>query len=106
MKRFANKTAIVTGASRGMGQTFALRFAQEGAHVVGVASGDLAETSSKIRQAGGQFTPIKCDLGKLTHQSAVALIEEAVSKTGRVDVLVNNAGIIRRAPAVDHPESD
>src|SRR5215203_1633962 len=106
MKRFDNKVAIVTGAGRGLGQTYAMKFAAEGAHTIGVDVGDLTETGQKIKEAGGKYTPITCDLSKLNQKGAADLVAEAVKAAGRVDVLVNNAGIIRRAPAVDHPESD
>jgi 2-deoxy-D-gluconate 3-dehydrogenase len=106
MSRFANKVAIVTGAGRGLGQTYAMKFAAEGAHVVGVDVGDLTETGSKIKSAGGKYTPITSDLSKLNQKAAADLIAEAVKSAGGADILVNNAGIIRRAPAVDHPEMD
>lgn len=106
MKRFANKVAIVTGAGRGLGQTYALKFAEEGAHVVGIDILDTKETEGKAKDLGAKFTGLNADFGKLTRKGADDLIAQAVSAAGRVDALVNNAGIIRRAPAVDHPEAD
>jgi len=105
-KRFTNKVAIVTGASRGIGQAIALAFAREGAHAVSVDIGDQSETAAKAKALGADCTTLGEDLGKLTQKKAAELIAGIVRDTGRVDVLVNNAGIIRRAPVVDHPEAD
>jgi len=105
-KRFSNKVAIVTGASRGIGQAIALAFAREGAHVVGVDIGDQSETGAKAKALGAKFNSYTEDFGKLTQKAAADLIAKIVKDAGRVDVLVNNAGIIKRAPIVDHPEAD
>jgi 2-dehydro-3-deoxy-D-gluconate 5-dehydrogenase len=104
--RFNNKVVVVTGASRGMGQAIATAFAQEGAKVAGVARSDLADTGSKVKAAGGEFVAVNADLGKGTQKAAVDLIAGILKQTGRIDALVNNAGIIRRAPAVDFPEAE
>ena len=106
MKRFSKKVAIVTGASRGLGQAIALAFAREGAHAVGVDIGDQTETGAKVREAGASFTSRTADFGQLTQKGAADLIAEIVGQAGRLDALVNNAGIIRRAPAVDYSEAD
>ncbi len=105
-KRFAGKVAIVTGAGRGIGQAIALAFAREGAHAVSVDIGDQSETAAKAAALGAKCTTLAEDLGKLTQKGAADLIAKIVKEAGRLDVLVNNAGIIPRAPAVDHPEAD
>jgi 2-deoxy-D-gluconate 3-dehydrogenase len=105
-KRFENKVAIVTGASRGIGQAIALAFAREGAHAVSVDIGDQSETGAKARALGAKFNAYTEDLGKLTQKGAADFIAKVVREAGRVDVLVNCAGIIKRAPIADHPEAD
>jgi 2-deoxy-D-gluconate 3-dehydrogenase len=106
MKRFANKVVIVTGASRGIGQAICVAFAREGAKIVGVARSDLAETGAAVKSAGGEFVAANADLSKGTQKEAANLAAQILKQTGRVDALVNNAGIIRRAPAVDFSEAD
>jgi len=106
MKRFNKKVVIVTGASRGIGQAICVAFAREGAKVVGVARSDLAETGSQVKAAGGEFVAANADLSKGTQKEAADLIAGILQKAGRIDALVNNAGIIRRAPAVDFSEKD
>ena len=105
-KRFSNKVAIITGAGRGIGQAIALAFAREGAHVVSVDVGDQSETAAQAKALGAACTTLTEDLGKLTQKGAADLVAKIIQAAGRVDVLVNNAGIIRRAPVVDHPEAD
>lgn len=107
MKRFENKVVVVTGASRGIGQAICTAFVREGAKVAGVARGDLKETAEACAVcAGGAFIPIPADLGAGMQRVAADLIAEVVNQAGRVDALINNAGIIRRAPAVDFSEAD
>ena len=106
MKRFENKVAMVTGASRGIGQGIALAFAREGAHAVSVDIGDQSETGAQAKKLAARFNAYTEDLGKLTQKRAAEIIAQIVKDCGRVDILVNNAGIIPRAPVVDHPEAD
>ena len=106
MNRFENKVAIVTGASRGIGRGILLAFAREGAHVVSVDIGDQTETAEMAAALGARFNAYTEDFGKLNQAAAAALVQRILADTGRIDALVNNAGIIRRAPIVDHPEED
>jgi len=104
--RFKNKVIVVTGASRGIGQAICTAFGREGATVVGVARSDLADTGAKVKAAGGEFVASNADLGAGTQKESADLIAQILAKTGRIDALVNNAGIIRRAPAKDFSEAD
>jgi 2-deoxy-D-gluconate 3-dehydrogenase len=105
-QRFTNQVIIVTGASRGIGQAICEAFGAEGAVVVGVARSDLSETGGKVTAAGGKFVALNADLSQGSQAEARELVARVLDKAGRVDGLVNNAGIIRRAPAVDFAESD
>ena len=104
MNRFENKVVVVTGASRGIGQAICAAFANEAAQVVGVARGSLGETATLC--ASGKFVPLNADLSAGTQKTAADLISEVIKQAGRIDALINNAGIIRRAPAVDFSETD
>lgn len=106
MNRFADKTIVVTGASRGIGQAILLAFAREGAHTVSVDVGDHSETGRLVGEQGGRFTGLAADFRGLRQGDAVDIAREIVRVTGRLDGLVNNAGIIKRNPAVDFPEED
>ena len=104
--KFKNKVVVVTGASRGIGQAICVAFAKEGATVVGVARSDLAETDAAVKSVGGTFIAHNADLGTGTLKESAEVIAQILTKAGKIDVLVNNAGIIRRAPAADYSPED
>jgi 2-deoxy-D-gluconate 3-dehydrogenase len=103
---FKNKVMVVNGASRGIGQAICVAFAREGATVVGVARSDLSKTDADVRAAGGQFIAVKADLSQSAQGEAGDLVAQILRQGGMIDGLVNNAGIIRRAAAVDFSEAD
>lgn len=106
MKQFTNKVIVVTGASRGIGQAVCTAFGRNGATVVGIARSDLADTDGKVRNSGGKFIAVNVDLSSGAQADARLLVAQILAETGRIDGLVNNAGIIRRALAVDFSEAD
>lgn len=101
-----DKTAIVTGARRGMGRTHALALAKEGAKVVvsDISLEDCQKVVDEIKGTGGQAIAIKCDVSKKSE------IEEMVKQTlkefGKIDILVNNAGILQFKPFLELTEED
>jgi 2-dehydro-3-deoxy-D-gluconate 5-dehydrogenase len=100
--RLADKVAIVTGSTQGIGEAIALRFAEEGAKVAVVASRDIAKASAvvdKMRASKGSGAPFAADLSDV--RAIKALAAAVLEKFGRIDILVNNAGInIRKPPHV------
>jgi 2-deoxy-D-gluconate 3-dehydrogenase len=99
------KTAIVTGASRGLGAGMAIGLAEAGADVVVVSSGKaIHETAEKIRTLGRKGIAIQADL--VNTEPIPGIIAKTLAEFGKIDILVNCAGIIRRAPAVEFSEKD
>ena len=99
------KVAIVTGASRGLGQGMAIGLAEAGADLVVVASSArLQETVDKIKALGRRCVGIQADL--IDTKVIPQIIDTAVKEYGRIDILINCAGIIRRAPAIEFSEKD
>lgn len=91
----SGQVAMVTGASQGLGKACALRLAECGATVLCVArSADkLAATVAEIEAAGGKAVAMPCDVG--SRESVVKLFEQVEQSYGKLDIIVNNAGITR-----------
>lgn len=97
------KTALVTGASRGIGRALAVGFAKAGAKVICASSrmGGCDDTVAAIRDAGGEATALAADLSNA--EATIKLAEDALGVYGGVDILLNNGGTIFRAPAAEFP---
>lgn len=107
MKQFdlTGKSAVVTGAARGLGAAIAIGLAEAGADLVLVTNQSDAEpTKRDIEALGRQAIIVKADVSDQSQLPAI--IEQAKAAYGSVDILVNNAGIIRRTPAVDYSFAD
>ncbi|WJH41789.1 2-dehydro-3-deoxy-D-gluconate 5-dehydrogenase KduD [Aliirhizobium terrae] len=98
------KTAIVTGANTGLGQAIALALSSAGAKVALVGRSSMAETEALISEAGGLSLSISADLSTL--EPIERILDETTSWASQADILINNAGIIRRADALDFTEED
>jgi len=97
--RLKNNIAVVTGASRGVGRATALLLAKEGAKVVVnyLSSADKAdEVVSQIKEMGSDAIAVKCDVSD--EAQVKSLMNQAVEKFGRIDILVNNTGIVFDVP--------
>ena len=98
---FANKTALITGATRGIGKAIALRLAEEGANIVFAAKsveenpklgGTIFSAAKEIEAAGGKALAVQCDIR--FEDQVKNVIDRAVEKFGGIDILVNNASAI------------
>ncbi len=100
----AGRRVVVTGANTGIGQGVALSIARAGGTVIGVGRSAMDETEKKVTDAGGTFIPAHADLAD--REATRSLIDGLWNEHGPLQGLVNNAGIIRRADAVDFTEAD
>lgn len=101
------KTAIVTGAAKGIGREIALALAREGAYVAinyNGSAGKAEETVRKIREAGGKAEAFRCDVSDFT--ASEEMVKQILAKRGQVDILVNNAGITRDGLIMRMSEED
>ena len=103
--RLDGKVALVTGAARGLGQGMAIGLAEAGADIVGIdIISPLDETRSKVERTGRRFVEIQADLSRT--EDIQRILATARSELGGFDILLNNAGIIRRHPAHEFPAED
>jgi 2-deoxy-D-gluconate 3-dehydrogenase len=99
------RVALVTGASRGLGQGMAFGLAQAGADIACVSrAGNADETRTLVESTGRRFLDIKADLGIAEERRG--LVERIAGELGRIDILVNNAGGGGRFPPEEYPEPD
>jgi NAD(P)-dependent dehydrogenase (short-subunit alcohol dehydrogenase family) len=96
--KFRDRTVLVTGASRGIGRSIALRFAEEGARLALVArtEAELLQTASLVEKAGARTVAVPADIRDPA--GAAASVEQAEAELGAIDVLVNNAGVFLWRP--------
>ena len=108
MTSLANKTALVTGASRGIGRATAQALAKDGAHMIihyGRSEAEAEELVSEIRAAGGRADAVRADLS--IAEGAATLAAEVRSLVGeRLDVFVSNAGVSKAAAMQGHTVAD
>lgn len=98
---FASKTVLITGATRGIGKAIALRLAAEGANIVIAAKsveenpklgGTIYTAAAEVEAAGGKALPLQCDIR--FEEQVQSVVDQAVSRFGGIDILVNNASAI------------
>jgi 2-deoxy-D-gluconate 3-dehydrogenase len=102
--KLGGKVAIVTGAAQGLGQGIALGLAEAGADVALVDILDMSETQHQIESLGRRCVTITADL--MDTGCIPKIIDATVKELGGIDILFNNAGIIRRAPITEFTEKD
>jgi 2-deoxy-D-gluconate 3-dehydrogenase len=100
------KVAIVTGSSTGLGQGMALGLAEAGADIVGVDYVMQEETQKMIETLGRKYLGVVANLITINKEGLKDIVDQAVKHFGHVDILINNAGIIRREDSVDFSEQN
>ena len=100
--RLEGKVALITGAGSGIGRAAAVRFAAEGARIVAsdISEASAAETAAIVGESGGEATGLRGDV--VSSSDAVAMVQAAVEAYGRLDVLLNSAGVSGRVEGATH----
>ncbi len=109
--KLADKVAVVTGSSRGVGKNMATELAREGCHIVVAARteqeadprlpGTIYSTAEELQALGVRALPVRTDV--TDEESVRAMVEAALAEFGKIDILINNAGIMFPAPLADLP---
>lgn len=100
------KVAIVTGSSTGLGQGMALGLAEAGADIVGIDYVESNDTKVMVKKLGRKYLGLVANLISIKKEGLVDLVNQAVKTFGKVDILINNAGIIRREDSLEFSESN
>lgn len=100
------KIAMISGASRGLGQGMAVGLAEAGATIIGLSTdkNNLQQTNQLVEDTGQKFVGFSCDV--TDNEQVDNAVSKTVSQFGKIDILVNNAGTIRRAPAAEYSDED
>jgi 2-deoxy-D-gluconate 3-dehydrogenase len=98
------RVAIVTGAYKGLGRGMAIGLAEAGADVVLVDREVANETADAVRSFGRKTLTLSADL--MSIDPIPSIVQKTIETFGKVDILINNAGTIRRTPAIDYSEKD
>lgn len=104
--RLADKIALVTGAGRGIGRSIVTHYAREGADIIAVDVNEeiLADTAKEVQGLGRKCLPLRADLSKVAEIRT--MVERALAEHGRIDVLVNNAGVTKAMGFFEITEED
>lgn len=103
MKRLAGKTALITGAARGIGLAFAQAYVREGARVA-IGDIDIDRARAEAGRLGDAATAVEMDV---TRQDSIdAAVAETIARLGHIDILINNAAIFTAAPIVEIARAD
>ncbi len=105
MTRFSleGRIAMITGCNKGLGQGIAVALAEAGADIIGVNRSDAGATREAVEALGRRYDNVEAELDR---DRAEDIVARALERTGRLDILINNAGMIRRAPALEFTEAD
>lgn len=104
--RLDGRVAVVTGSSRGIGQSAAIALAEAGADLALIDRSDSTETADIIEAMGRRVVRYRCDLAEAEADSLAGVIDSVVDDCGRIDILINNAGVIRRTAATEYSTAD
>lgn len=104
--RLDNRVALVTGAARGLGQALAIGLAEAGADVVVLDRLPVEETRARVEAVGRRCFGLEQDLRDVSAARAAEIVAGCAAEMGGLDILINNAGVIRRTPALEATEED
>src|SRR5512138_2394689 len=92
------RVALITGSGRGIGRAYALRYAAEGARlaIVDIDEANAATVADEVRAFGAEATSMRVDVRD--PEQSVRMVEQVVAEFGRLDVMINNAGVVRVTP--------